>query len=181
MTVHSLKTWPEFFEAQRSGRKTFELRRNDRDFHLGDVLVLREWRTDMQHRDGGVEGDFTGRELRRRVTYIAYGPLPDSLLADGFAIMSTEPEDILHVPCSRCGAVSRLEIGQTHCLACAHKDMLAAQTLARGWRDRYEVRERLGRAGHNVGVDYAGGLARTVVELLDGHGCKLLRIEVNRG
>jgi hypothetical protein len=41
---HELKTDPEAFDAVASGAKTFELRRNDRDYQVGDVLVLKRTR-----------------------------------------------------------------------------------------------------------------------------------------
>jgi ribosomal protein L37E len=177
MTVHSLKTWPEYFEAQRAGRKTFELRRNDRNFQVGDLLVLREWDECSTETARSIPAaSCAGGDVHRR------GPLPDSHIADGFVIMSTEPENILHVPCSRCGAVSRMEIGQTHCLACAHKEMLAAQAFAHGWRDKYEI---VKRTRHNVVIDEAGEIGKpastTAIELWDAQGCKVLRVEVNRG
>lgn len=40
--THELKTWPEFFEQTRNGRKKFELRRNDRAYQVGDQLLLKE-------------------------------------------------------------------------------------------------------------------------------------------
>jgi hypothetical protein len=40
--THELKCWPEFFKPIQSGEKTFELRRNDRNFHLNDILILKE-------------------------------------------------------------------------------------------------------------------------------------------
>ena len=40
---HRLKTWPESFEAIRAHKKTFDVRRADRDFREGDTLVLREF------------------------------------------------------------------------------------------------------------------------------------------
>ena len=43
MQQHHLKTWPAEFSAVISGQKKFELRRNDRDFQVGDVLVLKEF------------------------------------------------------------------------------------------------------------------------------------------
>ena len=61
---HSLKTWPEFFQAVQEGRKTFELRLDDRGFRLGDVLVLQEWSAGT---------GYTGREIRKRVSYILRG------------------------------------------------------------------------------------------------------------
>lgn len=41
--AHTLKTDSEHFVLIASGVKRFELRRNDRDFRVGDMLVLAEW------------------------------------------------------------------------------------------------------------------------------------------
>jgi len=62
---HELKCWPQFFVETRGGRKKFELRRADRDFHVGDELLLKEWKPDPTVVDG-----YTGRELLVRVDYI---------------------------------------------------------------------------------------------------------------
>lgn len=40
MTEHILKTVEPYFSAVASGEKTFEVRRNDRAFQKGDILVL---------------------------------------------------------------------------------------------------------------------------------------------
>lgn len=40
---HDLKCWPGSFEAIMHGEKTFEYRKNDRDFQVGDVLILHEF------------------------------------------------------------------------------------------------------------------------------------------
>lgn len=58
--IHALKTLPEYFEAVRKGYKTFELRKNDRDFRVGDYLALNEW-------DGE---KYTGRALLAKITYM---------------------------------------------------------------------------------------------------------------
>ncbi len=41
--VHTLKTWPQYLDAIGNGTKTFEVRKNDRGFCVGDLLMLREW------------------------------------------------------------------------------------------------------------------------------------------
>ena len=41
MKIHELKTDPEYYKAVNYDRKKAELRCNDRDFNVGDILVLR--------------------------------------------------------------------------------------------------------------------------------------------
>lgn len=83
MAIHELKTWPEPFQAIREGVKAFELRRDDRAFEVGDMLVLREWDTFREI--------YTGRAECRFVTYKLDGGAFG--LPEGFCIMSlaTQP------------------------------------------------------------------------------------------
>lgn len=37
---HELKIYPKYFEDVISGKKKFEIRKNDRKFTIGDVLIL---------------------------------------------------------------------------------------------------------------------------------------------
>ncbi|EPZ8126033.1 DUF3850 domain-containing protein [Yersinia enterocolitica] len=53
--THQLKILPEYFQAVIDGRKKAELRTNDRDFKVGDYLLLVEW-------DGGTD-KYTGRKI----------------------------------------------------------------------------------------------------------------------
>lgn len=72
MTRHDLKCWPEYFEAIHDGRKTFEVRKNDRGYQAGDILDLHEWdpkaHSLLQTQPG--LGRFTGRTARFRVGYV---------------------------------------------------------------------------------------------------------------
>jgi len=43
MKIHDLKIWPVYFEEILEGRKTFEIRLNDRQYHTGEKVLLREW------------------------------------------------------------------------------------------------------------------------------------------
>lgn len=69
---HELKTWPEFFEKTLSGKKKFEIRKNDRNFKVGDTLILKEYKTDIVH-GYPTKGKYTGRSLRLTVDYILEG------------------------------------------------------------------------------------------------------------
>ena len=40
---HELKCHPEYFYRICSGQKSFEIRKNDRDFQVGDTLILKEY------------------------------------------------------------------------------------------------------------------------------------------
>lgn len=42
MNIHHLKTLQPWFDYVVSGKKTFEVRKNDRDFRAGDILILHE-------------------------------------------------------------------------------------------------------------------------------------------
>jgi hypothetical protein len=82
MKEHELKTWPAYFADLRSGKKTFELRKNDRDYQVGDRLILREY---DPHKDR-----YTGKKLVRRVTHVLrYAPAFG--LEVGYAILSIKP------------------------------------------------------------------------------------------
>lgn len=77
MRTHELKCWPEFFRCIEDGSKTFELRKDDRGFHVRDVLWLREWH----------KGDYTGRDARRTVSYVLSG----IWLEPGYVVMGLLP------------------------------------------------------------------------------------------
>lgn len=75
--LHSLKIAPDHFAGQVNGTKTFELRLNDRDFQVGDVLALQEY----------AHPEYTGRNVKRYVVGLLRGPVLG--LADGWVILST--------------------------------------------------------------------------------------------
>jgi len=74
-TIHELKLAPEYFADVYLGLKTFELRKNDRDYKPCDLLRLREY-----------DGEFTGRETCRTITYILKD-VPEFGLMDGYVIL----------------------------------------------------------------------------------------------
>lgn len=79
MTVHELKSWPEHFQPMWLGRKTWELRIDDRDprFEVEDILLLKEWdpRTET----------YTGRTQRCIVLQISRNT---HVIPKGYCIMS---------------------------------------------------------------------------------------------
>jgi len=40
--THALKCWPEYYKAIESGEKTFDLRKDDRPFKVGDTVICIE-------------------------------------------------------------------------------------------------------------------------------------------
>ena len=75
--IHALKTWPEFYAAVVGGRKTFELRKADRDFQEGDILELAEW--------GPFAREYSGNKIRKIITYVMRGPCFG--LAEGWVVL----------------------------------------------------------------------------------------------
>lgn len=96
MAVHVLKTLPDYWDAVDRGDKAFEVRRDDRGFQRGDILVLRRLHKDWV--DGKIkeekrtvaQGRAEYRELRRRVTYILTGGQLG--IEAGYVVMALEPD-----------------------------------------------------------------------------------------
>ena len=57
------------------GRKRFELRKDDDDIQIGDILILREW-----------NGDYTGRSVTVVVSYVLRDA-PNLGLEQGYCII----------------------------------------------------------------------------------------------
>lgn len=98
---HELKCWPPFFEDVTTGRKPFEVRHLDRDYRPGDTLRLREFYPAPPDSPPEFGGAYTGRECRRRITYIlrsevpktrAGSPPPQMAVMPGYGVLGIEPE-----------------------------------------------------------------------------------------
>jgi hypothetical protein len=59
---HVLKIYRQYYQAVIDGRKTFEVRHDDRGFQAGDTVRLREL---IEHDDS-----YTGREARADIGYV---------------------------------------------------------------------------------------------------------------
>lgn len=69
--IHILKTWPEQWAAVYDERKTFELRLKDRDFMIGDYLILARFEpTGQTGPDGKSLGKFSQSFIITKVTQI---------------------------------------------------------------------------------------------------------------
>lgn len=74
---HSIYIQKQYFDKVLSKEKTFELRKNDRDYKIGDTLILKE----IDDHDLN-----TGRKIKVEITYILNGPIYG--LDDGFCVMA---------------------------------------------------------------------------------------------
>ena len=80
--IHELKILPQYYRAVLERRKTFEVRKNDRPFAVGDGICLREF--------DGLK--YTGRVWYGNITYILNNPL---YCKKGFVIMSIQEDNSL--------------------------------------------------------------------------------------
>jgi ParB family chromosome partitioning protein len=60
--IHKLKTLQPFYSEVKMGLKTFELRKNDRNYKVGDIAFLQEY--DMAN------DSLSGRAILIEITYI---------------------------------------------------------------------------------------------------------------
>lgn len=69
------KIRPQYFKAVRAREKNFELRADEDDIRVGDLLVLDEW-----------DGYYTGKGVRRYVKYVLRD-CPEMGLMPGYCII----------------------------------------------------------------------------------------------
>lgn len=65
MKTHEIKCWPKYFKLIWDGTKSFEVRKNDRDYKVGDAVKIYEWDPKTKI--------YTGRLLVRIITYKLQG------------------------------------------------------------------------------------------------------------
>lgn len=85
--IHNMKSWPRFFEAIVNGEKKHDIRSKDRDFKIGDTVVLHEF--------DPFTGQFSGRKVECRISYITSNDTPCALssvvLDRDYCVLSLEP------------------------------------------------------------------------------------------
>ena len=74
---HDVKILPEYFKDVKSGKKHFELRRDDRNYNVGDDLHMEEWTP---------EGSYTGEDIVKEITYVLRN-CPEYGLMNGYCIV----------------------------------------------------------------------------------------------
>ena len=75
MKVVRKKIRPQYFKAVKAREKNFELRADEDDIRVGDLLVLDEW-----------DGYYTGEGVRRCVKYVLRD-CPEMGLMPGYCII----------------------------------------------------------------------------------------------
>lgn len=89
VTKHELKSWPEFFVNIVAGRRTHELRFNDRDYRIGDRMLLREYHP--------VACCYSGATIEVEITSITSQEVPCAVSGQGlrpnFCILSIRRVD----------------------------------------------------------------------------------------
>lgn len=99
MTTHKLKILPKHFRDVVSGNKKFEVRYNDRDYRVNDILILQEWNDEKSL--------FTGSFISVSVTHILDD---EKYLQKGYVILSIAR--VLNPTCDKATAAKENERDQ---------------------------------------------------------------------
>jgi ASC-1-like (ASCH) protein len=82
---HTIKILSEYFEAVCDGRKTFEIRKNDRNYQVGDELLMHECIDSREH--GFYE---TGGWIIAKVKYMTNYAQKDDYVVMGIEIIDSQ-------------------------------------------------------------------------------------------
>lgn len=80
MKEHDLKVIPPYFDDIWSLRKTWEVRKNDRDYQVGDTLILNEFDPETN--------DYTSKFVKAKVKYILHGG--QFGIEEGYCVMTID-------------------------------------------------------------------------------------------
>lgn len=94
MNVHNLKSHSEYFWAVWNGQKKFEIRKNDRHFKEGDLVVLQEYSkarslNDWPFREGP-EWQYTGAMIVAQITYLTDYAQSDDYVVFGLKVLQLQ-------------------------------------------------------------------------------------------
>jgi hypothetical protein len=78
MATHFLKCLPEFFERSKAGVKNYEIRINDRNFKVGDIVILQLYDPER----GGLLGPCITREIDYILKGGQYGIAKDYVILE---------------------------------------------------------------------------------------------------
>lgn len=78
MSHHDIKSHPKHFQPSLEDKKQFEIRRNDRDYKVGDTVTMHEY-----HYDHG--DNYTGRKISGRIIYV-----DDFAQQDGYIVFGVQ-------------------------------------------------------------------------------------------
>jgi len=78
---HDLKILPKYYRAIEKGTKTFEVRFNDRNYQVGDILELKEC----------LGGEYSGRYIRAEITYVLDDP---EYCKEGYVVLGIKVENV---------------------------------------------------------------------------------------
>ncbi len=90
MTKHSVKIIPAYFDAVKNGLKTFEIRKLDRDYNIGDTLILSEWQPETLS-----AGSYTGRRVNVTILYILTHDLFPDGIKDGYGVLGIRVDKVV--------------------------------------------------------------------------------------
>lgn len=83
--IHAVKATPQYFADIISSKKTFEVRKNDRDYKENDYIALNEYAL----RKGSPENNrYTGRSVLFRISYVLDNP---EYCKEGYVVLGIIP------------------------------------------------------------------------------------------
>ena len=77
--THELKILHDYFMDIMFEGKNFEIRKDDRDFHVGDKLILKEWNP--------YQSRYTGNYIEAKIDYVHHGN-GEYGVAEGYCILA---------------------------------------------------------------------------------------------